>query len=114
VIAKAPGDRESAGLPHSAAMARKLGGAPHGGPAEGDRERADGWGILKARELQSGMISNHAELKLVMSRELQNHGPSAPANLKWHDSEARVEARAGKRPMIRNLTGNHELQFSMI
>ena len=32
VIAKAPGDRESAGLPHSAAMARKLGGAPMAGP----------------------------------------------------------------------------------
>jgi len=32
VITKAPGDRESAGLPHSAGMIRKLGGAPIAGP----------------------------------------------------------------------------------
>ena len=73
VIAKAPGDRESAGLPHSAAMTRKLGGAPMAGPQKVTAKGPMG-GVLKGRELQSGMISNHAELKLVLPHELQNHG----------------------------------------
>ena len=81
MLAKAPGDRESAGLPHSAAMTRKLGGAPMAGPqkvtAKGPME-----GTLKARELQYGMISNHAELKLVISGEAPSHGPCPRANLK--------------------------------
>jgi len=47
VLAKAPGDRESAGLPHSAAMTRKLGGAPMAGPQKVTAKGPmGGWGCL--------------------------------------------------------------------
>ena len=97
MIAKAPGDRESAGLPHSAGMIRKLGGAPVAGPQKVTAKGPMLGAYLSARELQSGMISNHAEVKLGASRELPKHGPFAPAGLNCHDSEVRVEVHGGEK-----------------